>query len=144
MAAGVIDAPALARAAAWLRAIGIEDPARVQDLCREIERAATARESTGVSPAQRAVEEAVRLLDDWLTAELDLAGEDEALAARAALLGLPPSVRAGQTLAEASADLLQAIRDALLPAAPDPAPLPMPAQAIELPRLVARPARAIP
>lgn len=116
------------RVGAYLRAIGVVDTFHLELLSARARRGFQARmASTEVEePMDLAIEEVNRLLDDWLDAELDLAGDRQALlAARAAVLRGAIPGWAARFSGVAGESIAAAIRVATIQAVPEPAPLTM-------------------
>lgn len=122
---------------AYWRALGVEDPARIEALSEEALRyAASAAPIPELDPTGQALAAASALLDDWLARVLEVAPHSPELrAARAALLsGAAPDWPAALFTAPDEADdtVLHQVRAALAQATPPPSPGVMPTQRIAL------------
>jgi len=126
---------AAGRVAEYLRALGVQNPLHIELLSTRIRQRLDARANTAAleDPVEAGIEETYALVDAWLIAELGIEGDRDALfAARAAVLsGVVPgwvdrfAGVSGQSLAGP-------IRAASVQATPEPAPLAMEPNSIEL------------
>ncbi|MGE0385730.1 MAG: hypothetical protein AB7Q97_13445 [Gammaproteobacteria bacterium] len=127
-----------ARVRAYLRACGVTDPKRLEELSAEVARSLDRRTRSDDDRGARAVAEAVRVVDDWLVAGLGIGGDppdaDQVISARAALLGGQVSVGRDRILDEPSGELVAALRSTMPRPVPAAAPLPMERQRIDLRR----------
>lgn len=129
-----------ARLGAYWRALGVTDPDQVAALSEQaLRRLPELPETPGLDPPARAIVAAGDLLDDWLARMLDLPRPSRALAAaRAALLsGAAPNWPKVLFAPPGEAESVFEELGAAL-AEPTPAPVPgsMPAQRIDLFRLL--------
>jgi hypothetical protein len=131
----------------YLSALGVQDADEAERLTRQVIERVEFRAKLGQlgEPLETAIEETHRLLDRWLIAELGLDAEPDRLsAARAAVLGghLPGWTRRWAGLSEIP--LAESIRAVRFQSVPEPAPLTMEPNPIQLcchrllPRLLAR------
>lgn len=112
----------------YLRAMGVVDAFHLELLSARARRAFQARMASAEveEPMELAIEVVNCLLDDWLDAELDLAGDRQALlAARAAVLRGAIPGWAARFSGVAGKSIAAAIRVATVQAVPEPAPLAM-------------------
>ena len=137
LASGLGHEPHLACLAAYWRALGVEDPSRINALSQEaLRHAANAAPLPELDATGQALAAASALLDDWLARALALAPHSpEVRSARAALLsGAVPDWPEALFAApdEAHDSLLQRISAARAEATPPPDPRPVPTQRIAL------------
>lgn len=126
---------AAGRVAVYLAAMGVHEDAEVDRIGEQVHLRVEARAAAGPleDPVEVAIEEAHGLLDRWLAAELGLEGDANALcAARAAVLGggVPGWSARWAGLSEQS--LAPRIRALCIAAVPEPAPLTMEPNPIDL------------
>ncbi len=123
------------RVSDYLRAMGISDPQEIERLLDQVRQRAAIRAAAAPleDPVEAAIEEAHSLLDQWLIAELGLEGDaDRLCAARAAVLNGAVPGWSARWAGFASDSLAPAILAAHLPATPEPAPLNMEPNRIDL------------
>lgn len=126
---------AAGRMVEYLTALGVRDPREIDRLSEQVRLRVDSRAAHAPleNVVEAAIEETLALLDDWLTAELDIGGDANALAAaRAAVLGgtLPGwSARWAGLGGDSPAPTIRSLqRDAV----PEFAPLTMQASTIDL------------
>lgn len=126
---------AAVRVGEYLAAMGLQDNQEIEQLLVAVRGRLESRLAMTPleDPVESAIEETHTLLDQWLTAELGLEAEPNTLcAARAAVLGggLPGWSARWAGLSEHS--LAPEIRSLCIPAVPEPAPLSMEPNPIDL------------
>lgn len=131
----------MARLDAYWRALGVRDPNQINALSEQALRHANdSPQASDLDATGRALMAAGEVLDDWLARALDLARPSRELtAARAALLsGVAPDWPAALFAAPGEADdLMDSVRVAIAEPTPPPKTGVMPAQRINLFRLLA-------
>lgn len=136
----------------YLRAMGVGDPQEIERLLDQVHQRAEARAAAAPleDPVEAAIEETHALLDRWLIAELGIEGDaDRLCAARAAVLNGAIPGWSARWAGFAGESLAPAILAAHLPATPEPAPLTMEPNRIDLlfhrlgPRLLAAVCRVL-
>ena len=119
----------------YLTALGVRDRQEIDRLGEQVRRRLDARAAHAPleDAVEAAIEEILALLDDWLTAELDIGGDANALAAaRAAVLGGGIPGWSARWAGLAGDSLATEIRAFQRDAVPERAPLTMQASTIDL------------
>ena len=119
----------------YLRALGIQDPLHLERLGARVRQRFERRVVAGQleDPVEAAIEDAYALLDQWLSEELGIVGDRDALfAARAATLSGAVPGWAARFAKVSGEPCAAAIRAATVQAVPEAAPLTMVPNMIEL------------
>lgn len=119
----------------YLRALGIRDALHLERIASRVRQRFEARAATArlENPVEAAIEEACDLLDKWLSAELGIVGDRDALfSARAALLSGAVPGWAARFAGVSESSCAAAIRCVTVAPLPEDAPLTMVPNTIEL------------
>lgn len=123
------------RVTAYLVAMGVREPPEIAVLVERVRRQVETRAAAAPleDPVEVAIEETHALLDRWLVSELGLEGDTNALfAARAAVLGGGLAGWSARWAGLAGRSLAPEIRALSIGAVPEPAPLTMEPNPIDL------------
>lgn len=123
------------QASSYLQAMGVRDPTEIGRLWGEVRTRLESRAASAPleDPSEAAIEETLGLLDQWLSLELGIEGDANHLyRARAAVLGGGVPGWSARWAGLSGRSLAPQIQALCAPAVPDPAPLVMEANPIEL------------
>ena len=123
------------RVTAYLRAMGVREPGELEQLCEQVRQRLAVRAIAAPleDPIEAAIEETHALLDLWIVSELGLEGDADTLfAARAAVLGGGVPGWSARWAGLSGRSLAPEIRALCVAPVPEPAPLTMEPNTIDL------------